>query len=409
MNKLIKLSLVASMVLGSLYAAETTNVQEMFANGEVSGQVRAGYINNIAAQSTEKDTSATALGGQLKYETAALSGVSLGGAFYTSHSIAALSGDADQGEYNEDLASSEKNYTELAEAYINYAYEGLNIRAGRQLIDTPLADSDDIRMTPHTFEAYVASYTLKDLGVTFIGAHVKNWQGVDAGYENVTNNRWQDTGADGTWMGAATYASDTIEAGLWYYDVTKAAKAVYGDVIGNITMSADVAFKLGAQYLSETESTTNAGVDSNIEGNIAGIMGEASFFGATAMLGYDRVSVADGKQIFQGFGGGSSYTNMQSMTAGALHEGDYGDGSSMVASLGYEIAGATLVAAYGNFKADDIGNGEAHVTEIDLGVEYAYNEEVEFAFYYVIGEDKESSAKTASDDDYIQVTLNYNF
>jgi hypothetical protein len=324
---------------------------------------------------------------------------------YTSHSIAALSGDDAQDEYDPFLASTEKNYTELAEAYINYAYEGLNIRAGRQLIDTPLADSDDISMTPHTFEAYVASYTLKDLGVTFIGAHVKNWQGVDADYENVTNNRWADTGANGTWMAAATYASDAIEVGMWYYDVTKAAKAVYTDATATITMSEDVAFKLGAQYLSEQESD-----NSTIEGSIAGVMGEALFFGATAMLAYDRVSVADGKQIFEGFGGGSSYTNMQSMTAGALHDGSYGDGSSVVASLGYEILGANVFAAYGDFKADAVGAGEkAHVSEIDLGVEYTYNEEVALSLYYVIGEDKESNTKTEFDNDYIQLTLNYNF
>ncbi len=403
MRGLIKMSLVASMALGSVYAADATNVQQMFANGAVSGQVRLGYINNKSEADT--DTSATALGGQLKYETAALGGVSLGSAFYTSHSINALSGDADKNEYNEDLASSDKKYTELAEAYINYAYNDFNFRGGRQLIDTPLADSDDIRMTPHTFEAYVASYTLKDLGVTFIGAHVKNWQGVDAGYENVTNSRWADTGVDGTWMGAATYTSDVIEAGLWYYDVTKAAKAVYADVTGNMSVNDDVAFKLGAQYLSETETD-----NSTIEGNIAGIMAEASLFGATAMVGYDRVSVADGKQIFQGFGGGSSYTNMDTMTAGSLHDGTYGDGSSVVASLGYEILGANVFAAYGDFKADAIGAGtKAHVSELDLGIEYAYNEEVELALYYVIGEDKESSTETAFDDDHIQLTLNYNF
>lgn len=405
MSKYIKLSLVTCMALSSLYGADATNVQEMFTNAAVNGQIRAGYMNNNAAEDGVKDTTATALGGQLKYETAELSGVSLGAAFYTSHSIPALSGDANQNEYNEDLASSQKHYTELAEAYVNYAYNDFNFRGGRQLIDTPLADSDDIRMTPNTFEAYVASYTLKDLGVTFSGAHVKNWQGFDAGYENVTNSRWADTGANGTWMGAATYASDALEAGLWYYDVTKAAKAVYADATGNMKMNDDVAFKLGVQYLSETETDA-----SSIEGSIAGIMAEASLFGATAMLGYDRVSVADGKQIFQGFGGGSSYTNMQTMTAGALHDGTYGDGSSVIASLGYDLAGANIFVAYGDYKADAIGAGaKAHVSETDFGVEYAYSKAIALAIYYVIGEDKESSAETAFDDDHVQLTLNYSF
>ena len=48
----------------------------------------------------------------------------------------------------------------MAEAYINYKYDTLNFRAGRQVLNTPLADSDDICMIQNTFEAYVATYNL---------------------------------------------------------------------------------------------------------------------------------------------------------------------------------------------------------------------------------------------------------
>lgn len=417
MYKILKISIIASLAISSAYSSDVTNVKDMFANGKVSGQIRLGYIDNSAATAGAKDTSATALGGQLKFETATFNGVSLGAAAYTSHSIMALSGDQAQGKFNDDLSSTEKHYTEMAEAYVNLNYSGINFRAGRQVLDTPLADGDDIRMTPNTFEAYVVSYTIEDLGLTLIGANVQRWQGWDSktaggvSYANVINNRWSETGVDGTWMAAALYANDTVELGAWYYDVTKNAKAVYVDATGNLDLGSGAKLTLAAQYLTESESNDAAGAPSGIDGSICGVMAEASHMGLTIGLAYDRVSVDSGKQIFEGFGGGSSYTNMDTMTAGTLHDGTYKDGTSYVGSIAYDLMGANLFAAYGDFKADAVGAGaKAHVTELDLGVEYAHNDgEIDFALYYVMGKDKESSTNTAFDDDHIQLTVNYNF
>ena len=383
------------------------NIADMFKHGTVSGQIRLGHINYDTKVAGAKDTSATAIGGQLKFETAHFNGVSLGAAVYTSQNINALSGDQGDGKFYTDLTSSERNYTELAEAYINYSKGGFNFRGGRQLIDTPLADSDDIRMTPHTFEAYVASYSFDDLGLTLIGANLQRWQGVDSGYENVTDSGWAETGEDGTWMGAVTFEKDNIAAGVWYYDVDKSAKAVYADVAYTLELDNDVAITFAGQYLTESESE-----NSNIDGSIAGVMVEAGIGSFTVAGAYNSVSVNDGKSLFEGFGGGSSFTNMDTNTAGFLHDGSAGDGESYVLSLGYEIAGVNLVAAYGDFQADALANGtgKQHATEINVGVGYSHNDgEIEANLVYVVGEDKESSIATDKDDDHLQLTLNYNF
>ncbi|MBL0708878.1 MAG: OprD family outer membrane porin [Sulfurimonas sp.] len=429
MNKFIKLSLVAAMAIGTSALAEELNessvlqedlsakeesgaakkansFKEMFSEGTASGQIRLGYAGNMVETDGDEDQSAAAIGGQLKFETASFVGFSLGAAAYTSNYIPPLSGDQSDGEFNSELTSEAGNYTELAEAYINYSYEGLNLRAGRQLIDTPLADSDDIRMTPHTFEAYIASYTLEDIGLTVLGGSVLNWQGVDADYDNVKNHGWVETGEDGTNLAAITYAQGPIEAGAWYYDVTKAASAVYVDVVGTIEIGDDAEIVVAAQYLNEGEKD-----DSTIEGSIMGAMIEAGFYGVTLAAAYDSVSVDDGNQIFEGFGGGSSYTNIDTMTAGTLHDGTVGDGSSYTVGAAYELYDVNIFGVYGDYEADAIKGGEkAHVSEINLGVEYAYNDdEANVAFIYVIGEDKESSDKTDFDNDRVQLVVNYNF
>ncbi len=420
MNKLIKLSLITTIALSTVAFAEkgkdvktpkeAKDLTEMFSDGEVSGQIRLGYATNRVKTSGDKDTYATAAGGQLKYETASLMGVSFGAAMQTSHSINGLSGRDDK--YNNELASNEKSYTELAEAYVNFSYEGFEFRGGRQLIDTPLADSDDIRMTPHTFEAYIASYTFKDLGLAFIVGNILSWQGVDSEtnsgepYANVENNVWAETGADGTRLGAITYASDYVEASLWYYDVTKETTAFYADVVGTIPLGDEAEIVLAAQYLNEKEQER-----SETEGSIIGAMVEASFYGVTLTGAYNQVKVKDDYKIFEGFGGGSSYTNLDTMTAGALHDGSYGDGSSFMLGAAYEIAGFTIFGAYGDYRADAIAGGDkAHVTEMNFGLEYEYNDgEADIALIYAIGKDKESSTKTEFDNDRIQVVLNYNF
>lgn len=411
MIRKIKLSVIATALTlstGAMADSKSVNsIEEMFSEGEVSGQIRLGHISYDTKVAGSQDTSATAIGGQLKFETASFKGFSIGAAAYTSQDIKSLSGDQGQGEFATDLSSSERNYTEMAEAYINYANGGFNFRGGRQLIDTPLADSDDIRMTPHTFEAYVASYSFEDLGLTFIGANLQRWQGVDSDFANVTSSGWAETGVDGTWMGAAVFEKDNIAAGVWYYDVDKAAKAIYADISYTMEINSDIAITVAAQYLTESESD-NSGID----GSIAGAMVEAGIGSLTLAGAYNSVSVDDGKQIFEGFGGGSSYTNIDTNTAGFLHDGTSGDGESYVLSAGYEIAGVNLIAAYGDYKADALSNGtgKQHATEINLGAEYSYNDgQIEAALFYVIGDDKESSTQTDKDDDHIQLTVSYNF
>ena len=67
---------------------------------------------------------------------------------------------------NQTLSSSDGSYTQLTQGYINYTHKGLNIRLGSQQIDTPLADSDHIRLIDNRFQAFMATYELNDVVLT---------------------------------------------------------------------------------------------------------------------------------------------------------------------------------------------------------------------------------------------------
>jgi hypothetical protein len=345
---------------------------------------------------------------------------------FASQDIRAISGDPAQNKYTDALSSVERKYTELAQAYINYDNNGLNIRLGRQVIDTPLADSDDIWMTPNTFEAYMASYELGDAGLTFTVGNLQRWQGADAStssthptnpdtaYANVINNSWSETGDDGTWLGSLQFENETLALSAWYYDISKsqtinvANKSTYVDGAYTFTIAEGKSFTLGAQYLTQSESDAS-GVDGSISGVIAEVALDSLVFGGA----YNKAKVGNGKSLFEGFGGGASYTNMHNLTAGTFHDGSTGGGSSYVLGAEYTPNDFSFIAAYGTFKADNLSTtatGKQHATELDLGVNYAYNDgKIEASLFYIIGEDKESAAKTDYDDDYVQLTLNYNF
>ena len=393
MQNFIKISLISVALLSQLNADETTSIKDMFSDGEVSGQIRLGYYSNDS-DAIANAQSVTAVGGQLKYETATLNGFSSGIAIYTSQNIDFLSGSSSSNKFSDFLTSSEKNYAELAEAYIDYAKNDFNIRLGRQVIDTPLADSDDVYMTPNTFEAVVASYELKDFGLTFMGANIQRMQGGDADYENVVKSSWLDTGDKSTNMLALIYMKNSIEASAWYYDIGKTTQAFYVEASKNMEIFTNQNVTFGVQYLDETEKNS-----SGVSGSIAGIMLETTYNDLTTMVAYNSTSVDSSKTIFEGFGGGCSYTNMQTTTAGTLDT----DSSSFVISLGYDFSNINASVAYGKFKTD--ANGV--LAEIDASVSYTFNDgEADLSFVYVNIEDKIVTNNNVNE---IKIFANYNF
>ena len=167
-----------------------TEASGMFRDGKVSGQLRALYSGYD--YSGAQNQYATAMGAQIKYELAEFHGFHAAVEFSSSHDIGFATGEGVG--HNAEISSTEGSYTELSQAYINYKNGGVNLRAGRQLIDTPLADSDDMRIIANTFEAYTASYELPKF--SFMAGKIIKWQGHDAGL----SNGWVKTGDSGAYF-----------------------------------------------------------------------------------------------------------------------------------------------------------------------------------------------------------------
>jgi len=426
MKKLVNISLAVSFILSYSYAQEDTlekrdripsvkkaigqvgkietkdvtivdQFRHMFSDGKVSGQIRTVYAGYDLKENGQKDNYATAIGGALKYELASLYGFNGAVAFRTSQDLAFATGDIDDNKQNPELSSSKGKYTEVSEAYINYKHSGLNLRAGRQPLDTPLADSDDTRMIPNTFEAYVATYEIDDF--SFMAGNIQKWQGVDAGLDD----GWIDAGKNGTNFSGISYDDKLLEFSAWYYNITKGTNAFYADMGMNYDFNKNYSLHGAIQYLNESELD-----NSKIEADIYGALVEFVAYDIGFNLTYNKSNKKSAKSSFSGTGGGTMFTSMDTMILDEITEDR--DASAVVAGMSYGYNDFDFLYAYGDFVGDKNSAGiKAHIVEQDIGFSYDIKEEFVVAAIYVMQEDKQNSIKTQNDWNRVQMMVNYNF
>lgn len=168
----VSLSLLASALVVNAFGAD--DLAGMFKEGKASGQIRMFWVDReyqgTAGNKTHRD--ATAIGGYLKYETGDFKGLSLGTAFYTTNGLFI---ELPREDYSQNdmtlLGPNNDNYSMVGELYAQYKRGNTTFKGGRQKLDIHMAGSDDVRMTPNLFEAYLL--TNKDVpNTTLVAGHI---------------------------------------------------------------------------------------------------------------------------------------------------------------------------------------------------------------------------------------------
>ena len=151
MNKLLTTSL---LIAGLSSTVQATSFDDAIKNATTSGQFRFGYISYAPDATGSPTTTGAAFGGEIKFETAKWNRLQFAVAPYFSENIHALSGDPATGELNTDFINRKgTSFAYLAEAYVNYDFNSGFVRFGRQKLDNPFINTDDIRMFSNTFSA----------------------------------------------------------------------------------------------------------------------------------------------------------------------------------------------------------------------------------------------------------------
>jgi len=370
-------------------ALSGANIDEALKTGQVSGQIRAAYINQN--NSIGDDTYATSLGGQLKYETGTWNDIKFGVAAYISQKISFATGDNEKAN-NDLFADNADSYVYLGEAYIDYARNDFALRIGRQKIDTPLADTDDIRMHPNTFEAAIATYSGFE-GTTLVGGVVKRMAGYDS--DNDISKFKKLDGIDSHGAAIAGITNENIEnlaVQGWYYGIDNIANVLYADATYAIELSEKSGIEVAAQYghFNELQNST-------IDGNVYGIGATYNIDMLTLGAAYNTVSSGSGKAIANGFGGGPYFTSMEEMTIDGLEDAKAYQFNAELDLSDAGIEGARLAALYGKFKGKTEGL-DAKVSEYDVVLAYDINENLCADMSYATIDDKNKNTGDSGSD-----------
>jgi imipenem/basic amino acid-specific outer membrane pore len=292
MKKGITSSLLAFGLIASANLGAADDLSSMFKEGKASGQIREFSISRSYKFSDPTKNNytrdANAIGGYLKYETADYKGLSLGAAFYTTNGFALESPKTDYTKVDPTLLGpNNDSYSMLGEAYVQFKYENTTFKGGRQKLNTPLAGSDDARMLPNLFEAYLLVNTdLPD--TTLVAGHVTRFaQGtfgrvynggilaVTSGYSMVDSRDQVGSfvnmgtyaigqSTNGVSVVSATYTGvKNLKVQLWDYYAHDILNAVYGEVNYSMPLESMSPY-VAAQFIKENE------VGDKLAGNVDG-------------------------------------------------------------------------------------------------------------------------------------------
>jgi hypothetical protein len=425
----LSLALCASLFAAEEPKKEAKSLEEAFNLAETKGEIRAVYQSN--SKLNGQSTADTLIRGKLGMKTAPLYGISAGVAFYTSNALANKKEFKDGGYYN----LGGKDYTLLGQAFAKYSFDSGEVKIGRMELDTPFANSDDIRMVPNLFTAAMATYSpIEKLNITAgVVTQMAGWEnggdhsrfvkmgeviesavtdgGVwDAFFANNSNARESKL-----YMAGVAYEHDMFKLAAWYGKQTEIMDTYYLESSVKPFESEAFGVNLVAQYMNEKsigKLKSYSGVVGNettkIDSNIYGVAAEleSKTLGLSGTLAYNKSGKKDGAHSNGGtayfFGGGKDplLSSMDVETANG--EGDIkaykGEVGFDFEKIGAEGLKTTLAHAYFDKKAS-----QSYAKETDLTISYGYkNVNIEAILTNI-------KAKDAEENNRLRVFVKYDF
>jgi len=393
--------------------AETHSFNGMFDYTEAFGLIRTAYIHTAQKVDTEPKTtkSSTAVGGAFGLDTGSLYDFKFHIAAYLSKIVPALS--PSTADTHEDFVDfNGDSFIYLAEASIDYNSEDFQVKVGRIRIDTPYADSDDIRLAPNTFEGASANINYSSKLTTQI-LYLNKWAGYDSqdGDANLSQNKFKNLISDAKFgMVSASlsyeYAQDS-QMSYWCNYIDGMALINYVEIAGTYYINSDdIHLDYGFQV-----SNINEIDNSNVDGNVLGTMLIANYKGLLFGGAYNIAYSPKDNSITDGFGGGPYYTSLDEATLGAMSENGLGsdtatnDVEAFRIGAGYEfenlgINGLVLELIYGKFY-----NSKRTIQEKNILLTYEMSDrwyaEATYAHY------DSSSDKTTFDRALFRIDYNF--
>ncbi len=400
-SKVIIMSLVASTQLALVGSVIPED------KGTVSGLVRLGYVDQDNAVGPHRYT--TALGGILKYETPAWNGLKLGVAGYGVQKFPFATGSRFEDKSDLDfLGENANSFVYVGEAYVDYNANDLNVRVGRQLIDTPLVNTDDIRMLPDGYEAALATYSGIDK-TTLTAGYIKRWAGYDSGADISKFKKVAEESHGEALFGVINESIDDLMVQGWFYSIDKKADTFYTDASYNVKATDALGFTFMGQYANINEDRKADGTLSGTDGHIYGLALNGQWKMLTLGAAYNAVSNKEGKSLDLGLGGGAYYTSMEEWTIMGIEDAKAYQYKAVVDMTDVGIKDLSITTLYGEFKS---APAATKMTELDVIATYTHSEVMSLDVSYAKLNDKYDNADGSGGDagyDRFLARLHYRF
>jgi len=390
-----KLNLIYIMSLALCFSNTliADELSEAFSEAKVNGELRLGFVS----QDNEAglDNKNISLGGSLGIQTKEIYSTSLGAKFYTTN---ALMSKDDSGSGTKLFSSNDEGYSILGEAFVNVSYENTIFKAGRQKLDTPYANDNDIRMIPNTFEAAkVINTDIPD--TTLLAIYITKSAGVDSPIPEDFNKVVAD--GDGTTMLGLQYKGiSNTKLSAWYNYMDGLSTVTHLEAMYKFVFNDNTNLDLGAQYANYAEQK-----NSLVDGDMYGFNANLTYDKLNLYLAYNATLNDSGKSVTNFFGGGRPFmTSMDDLTINGLN-----DVKAYKLGLGYDIIkNLNLSYYYANFDYGENDNKE--YIEQDVFLKYAILDKLNALLVYTTVSHKISNT-TIKTDSYnrFRGTLNYSF
>jgi hypothetical protein len=369
------------------------------------GQLRAGYITFDETGSNR--TSAYAIGGHIHFDTERWNGLMLALSAYT---VLDLGINQNPLHTNPDFFDAEgKSFALLSKAFIDGKWGNTELRLGRQSLDTPFADSDDIRMMPNFFNAYTLRNTDITHHLTLQAGYIDKMAGWENGVDSASfvdiSNVLGTASTDGIYYLSAAYDIDDLSLSLWYYRYDDIADIVYTEAGYSYTLAHNIDLTFGLQYSDTHES--GAALLGTKRAHTFGASIQVAFtsYGLTLQGAYNNDNgKSDASDL--SLGGGPYFTSMEDQTVDAIGA----KGSAWMMGAGYDLSklgmdNLNCGIAYGRFTANE-ENIHYHATETDIIAEYAPNDAFSLTAAYAAIDHKDDGG---ADYDQFRLIASYSF
>ncbi len=354
----------------------------MFDYADAFGRFKIAYIDSahkISNLSNKVQKSASVFGGEFGLSSAQYNGFLLHLSTYISQNLNLQNQSKEN--LNEDFFDYQNNsFAYVAESSVDYSDDSFEMKIGRIRVETPYANSDDIRMAPNTFEGAWANYSYAPkLNSQVI--YLKRWAGYDSQDEEqeVSQNEFKNLVSDESlgMLGASlTYEyAQNSEFNLWYNYVDNIASIVYGEIVGIYFIDKNgfhIDYGFQATKIDELDN-------SQVDGEVFGLMSILHYNGFFIGGAYNIAMVDDGKYVTNGFGGGPYYTSLDEATIAAISEASIGkDAEAFRLGSGYEFENGLVV----EFVYGELYNDDGRIVEKDMILGYELEDRWSLGFTY---------------------------